>query len=222
MTVPVSTPPLRDGDRLTSEEFMRRWEAMPELKHAELIDGIVHMPSPVSLKHSDYHFPLSAWLGLYAAQTSGCRGGLEGTWLMGDRDVSQPDITLRILPESGGQSWVEGEYTAGAPELIVEVAVTSRARDLGAKLSLYERMGVREYLVAVPSTQQLFWKELAEGGYRSLDPGADGILRSHCFPGLWLDPDALWRLDLARVFAVLQEGLASPEHAVFAKAIQCR
>ena len=47
MAAPVLLPPLHDGDRLTSDEFIRRWEAMPDLKHAELIDGIVQMPSPV-------------------------------------------------------------------------------------------------------------------------------------------------------------------------------
>src|SRR5437763_671939 len=104
MAVPASPPLLREGDRLTSEEFMRRWEAMPELKHAELIDGVVHMPSPVSRGHSNYHFVLSGWLGYYTANTPGCEGGSEGTWLMGSRNVPQPDITLRILPERGGQS----------------------------------------------------------------------------------------------------------------------
>ena len=46
---------------MSGEEFLRRWEAMPDLKHAELIDGIVHMPSPVSFKHSILHGPLCGW-----------------------------------------------------------------------------------------------------------------------------------------------------------------
>jgi hypothetical protein len=46
---PLSPPPLRDGDRLTSDEFMRRWEAMPEL-----IDGIVYMASPVTTPATGY------------------------------------------------------------------------------------------------------------------------------------------------------------------------
>ncbi len=107
---------------------------------------------------------------------------------MDERNVPQPDLALRILPEYGGQSRVEGIYAAGAPELIVEVAASSRSRDLGAKLKLYERIGVREYLVAVTGKEQFLWNELTESGYRSLDPGADGIIRSRCFPGLWLDP----------------------------------
>jgi Uma2 family endonuclease len=215
LAAPVSPPPLRDGDRLSSDEFLRRWEAMPDLKHAELIDGIVYMPSPVSNKHSDFHFPLATWLGVYEANTPGCRGGIEATWIMGERNVPSPDLALRILPEHGGQSRNQGEYSAGAPELIVEIAVSSRARDLGAKLRLYERMGVREYLVAVVSQAKFIWHEWTANGFQTLEPDPDGILRSRCFPGLWLDAAALWRNDRMRVLAVLQQGLDSPEHAAF-------
>jgi hypothetical protein len=38
---------LKDGDRLTREEFERRYDAMPDLKKAELIEGVVHVASPV-------------------------------------------------------------------------------------------------------------------------------------------------------------------------------
>jgi hypothetical protein len=212
---PVSPPPLRDGDRLTSDEFLRRWEAMPDLKHAELIDGTVYMPSPVTCNHSDFHLPLAGWIWHYTAGTPGCRGGIEGTWVMGRRDVPQPDLALRILPESGGQSRMEGEYTAGAPELIVEVSLSSLARDLGAKLKLYERMGVRECLIAVVGQSKFLWYESGAGGFQPLEPDADGIFRSRCFPGLWLDAEALWRLDQTRVLSIVQLGLASPEHAAF-------
>src|SRR5450755_4786145 len=97
IAAPVSPPPLRDGDRLTTDEFMRRWEAMPDLKHAELIDGLVYMPSPVSRHHDDSHGALHLWLATYTVGTPGCRAGLEGTWLMDERDVPQPDCTLWIL-----------------------------------------------------------------------------------------------------------------------------
>jgi Uma2 family endonuclease len=215
ISAPVSPPPLRDGDRLTADEFLRRWEAMPGLQHAELIDGIVYMPSPVSSKHGGFHLPLSGWLDNYIAYTPGCSGDVEATWLMSERDVPQPDLALWISPDRGGQSRVAGEYSAGAPELIVEVAASSRALDLGAKLRLYERMGVREYLIAVVSQRKFIWYQSTASGFQPLDPDPDGILRSHCFPGLWLDAAALWRLDRACVRAVLQQGIASPEHAAF-------
>jgi hypothetical protein len=132
MLTPISTPPLLEGDSLTSDEFLSRWDAIPDLKRAELIDGIVYMPSPVSLRHQDYESFLNGWLNFYACATPGCRPAIEGTWLMGERQVPQPDVTLRILSEFGGQSRVEGLYPAGAPEFLAEVAVSSRSRDFGA------------------------------------------------------------------------------------------
>jgi Uma2 family endonuclease len=208
-------PPLREGDRLTSDEFIRRWEAMPDLKRVELIDGIVYMPSPLSYDHGDFQSALLHWLCTYEDNTPGCRAGAPTTWLMSKKDVPEPDVTLRILPEYGGRSQLEGIYIAGAPELLVEVALSSRSRDTGVKLKLYQSMGVREYLIAIASEEQFLWNILADGVYHPLAPDSDGILRSRCFPGLWLDPAALWRRDRKQILAVLQQGLASPEHAGF-------
>lgn len=212
----VSPPPLFEGDCLSSDEFLRRWEEMPDLKRAELIEGIVYMSSPVSNHHDGCHVVLTSWLANYAAATPGCFPGLEGTWRMGPSNVPQPDLMLQILPEYGGQSTVEGLYHAGAPELIVEVAVSSYSRDFGVKKRLYERMGVREYLIALPRQRKLVCHRLTPTGFETFEPGTDGIFRSGMFPGLWLDMDALWKLDLARMNAGLQQGLATPEHAAFA------
>jgi hypothetical protein len=215
LAAPVSPAPLLEGDCLSSEEFLRLWEAMPDVKHAELIEGIVYMPSPVGLNHGRFESCLNVWLGFYALATPGCIPSLEATWLMAGRNVPQPDMTLTILPEYGGQSGVAGPYHSGAPELIAEVAVSSYSRDMGVKKRLYERMGVREYIIALPGVRKLIWFELTSAGFQPLEPGIDGIFRSVCFPGLWLDTEALWSLDLARINGILQQGLATPEHAEF-------
>ena len=219
LAAPVSTPPLIEGDSLTSDEFLRRWEEMPDVRRAELIDGIVYMPSPVSIGHSNYELFLGNWLGFYALATPGCRPAMEGTWLMGEGQTPQPDVVLLILPEYGGQSKVSGDsltgYYTGAPELIVEVAFSSYSRDFGAKKRLYERMGVREYLIAVPREKKLVSLGLTDNGFQPIAPGADGVFRSACFPGLWLDTAALWTLDLQQMNLFVQQGLATPEHAEF-------
>src|SRR5437016_2749123 len=99
------TGPLKAGMRLSREEFLRRWELLPEVKNAELIGGIVYMPSPVSLAHCDNDRLAVVWLGYYGGFTPGCKAGSNGTWLMLG-DAPQPDVHLRILPEFGGQSRV--------------------------------------------------------------------------------------------------------------------
>lgn len=155
--VAITEPPtLRDGDRLTSREFLHRWEAMPELRHAELIDGVVFcMPSPVSRNHGAMHVRAAAWLGAYMEATPGTEAGSDATWVMGAKDAPQPDLYLRVLPELGGQSNDTGDYCGGAPELIVEISVSGLSRDLGAKLQLYRQAGVREYLSVLMNPRQL-------------------------------------------------------------------
>ena len=93
-------PPLRQGERLTRDEFMRRWEAMPDLKHAELIDGIVYIPSMVTLRHATHHSDLCGWLGHYEAGTPACSGSVKATWLMDEKNVPGPTLRFGSCPSS--------------------------------------------------------------------------------------------------------------------------
>ena len=213
ITLPL---PLREGDCLKAKEFLHRWNAMPELKHAELIDGVVFMSSPVSSAHGDHHVNLAGWLWFYVNQTPGCRAGGDSTWIMGPEDVPQPDLALRILPECGGQSSLRGEYLEGAPELIVEVSASSSSRDLGVKLELYRRAGVREYITVLLKPRQVIWRRLVRNRYKEMEADGDGLLRSRVFPGLWLDSHAIWNPQLSLRSAV-EAGAQSPEHGSFVR-----
>lgn len=227
MRTPTSTPasadasalllPLEPNDRLTREEFERRYEAMPHLKKAELLKGIVHMPSPVGLDHhGEPHALLVTWLGLYMVATPGVQAADNTTMRLGPEDEPQPDALLRIPRERGGQSGVDAEgYLDSAPELAAEVAASSASYDLHVKLDVYREHGVREYLVWRVRDRAVDWFVLRGDRYQPLTPGSDGLLRSEVFPGLWLDPAALVASDGARLVTVLQEGLASPDHAAF-------
>lgn len=211
-------PELRAGDRLSRAEFERRYAAMPHVKKAELIEGIVYMPSPVSQEeHSGPHFKLITWLGVYAASTPGVEGGDNGTLRLDLDNEPQPDAFLRILPECGGQSRNDGKYVGGAPELIAEVAASSASYDLHDKLRAYRRNGVCEYLVWRVWDRAIDWFGLREGQYEQLCRGPEGHLESQVLPGLRLDPEALLRGDLARVLAVAQQGLATPAHEDFVR-----
>jgi Uma2 family endonuclease len=207
---------LRAGDRLSRAEFERRYQAMPPHIKAELIEGVVYMPSPVRAEeHGDPHFDLISWLGHYRAATPGVRGGDNATVRLDEDNEPQPDVNLRIEPEWGGQSRMEDGYVKGATELMAEVAASSVSYDLHAKKNAYRRNGVQEYIVWRVEDRALDWFFLHEGSYERLPLIADGVYKSRVFPGLWLDPAALLRGVLARVLAVLDQGLASPEHAEF-------
>ncbi len=209
-------PPLQNGDRLTVEEFERRYRAMPELKKAELINGVVYLPSPVTLDdHGGPHFDMICWLGLYRMVTPGVRGGDNATLRLPLNNRPQPDACLIVEPSHGGQVQIVDRYIVGGPELVAEVAATSVNYDLTDKLPLYLQNGVREYLVWRVFDQEIDWFVLRDGQYERLAPSPEGFLKSEALPGLWLDPAALIRADMARVAQVAQAGLSSPEHAQF-------
>jgi len=214
-TVEQEIPLLEEGQRLTRAEFLRRWEAMPDLKRAELIHGVVHVPSPVSRAHAQVVFEVAGWLGGYKGATPGVGGGSEMTWLMHDEQTPQPDLSLFIYPSHGGQSSEAGIYAGGAPELLAEVALSSVPRDLGDKLEVYRASGVQEYLVVLVELREIRYHRLVNGQY---DVGAaddKGIWCSEIFPGLWLDEAALFALNTTRIHEVLRQGLATDTHAAF-------
>lgn len=207
-------PPLENGDRLSRAEFERRYQAHPEIKKAELIEGIVYMASPVRARqHGGPHGRIITWLGNYMAATPGV-DLLDNSTLRLDLDNEpQPDVSLWI---EGGNAFIdEDDYLHGAPELLVEVAASSAALDLGAKLQAYRRNGVAEYLVLLPREQEVRWFSFAAGETVQIEPDADGVLRSRVFPGLYFQPTLFWQGNLAGVLAVLRNGLATPEHAAF-------
>ncbi len=210
--------PLVSGEKLSREEFLRRWEALPNVKFAELVEGVVYMPSPRSRAHGSQDSAAGFWLAYYAGFTPGCEASNQETWLM-LRDAPQPDCCLFIQPEYGGQSGLEGGYGSGAPELIVEVAVSSAARDLGPKLRLYRQAGVQEYINVLVEESRVIWRRLVAGGWVVLQPDAARLLRSAIFPGLWLDPAALVQKDIPRLTEVLRQGLKSPEHRRFVETL---
>lgn len=214
-------PPLENGDRLTRAEFERRYAAMPHVKKAELIEGVVYMPSPVSNEHAEPHFDLIACLAFYRAATPGIAGGDNGTLRLDLDNEPQPDAFLRILASHGGQARVDEDgYVSGAPELVAEVARSSVNIDLHDKLHVYRRNGVREYLVWRVEDQAIDWFVLREGRYEPLAATAEGLYQSEVLPGLWLDAPALLRGDLLAVFQAVQRGLDSPENAAFVRRLQ--
>ena len=215
-------PALENGDRLTRAEFERRYEARPDLKKAELIEGVVHMPSPTrSAGHARPHAAALLWLGTYALATPGVQVNDNPTVRLDLDNEPQPDAALLVDPDAGGQTRVsEDDYVEGAPELVAEVAASSASYDLHDKLHVYRRNGVREYLVWRTLDRRFDWFELAGGVYRPLPPDASGVVWSGVFPGLRLAVDALLRGDLPAVVAAQRRGLGDPAHAAFAERLR--
>jgi hypothetical protein len=218
---PPQLPPLETGDQLTREEFERRYELMPQVKKAELIEGEVYMPSPVRLKqHAGPHAQFITWLGVYQAYTPGVCVGAQCSIRMDLDNEPQPDGALMVEPAYGGQVEYEDDYVVGGPELVGEISASTASIDLTKKFKVYRRNQVREYIVWRVLDNSIDWFARRESQLQPLPLDAAGILRSEVFPGLWLDPAALVRGEMITVLAVLQQGLATAEHAVFVASLQ--
>jgi Uma2 family endonuclease len=212
-------PPLEPGDHLDQKSFHERYETMPNGIKAELIEGVVYMPSPLKVRHGRASPELTCWLVTYKGATPGTDVLENATIILGPRSEPQPDACLLVLPQNGGQTRIEYDtedptdgYIVGPPELAAEVASSTDSYDLHSKKADYERVGVKEYLVITLRQQEVFWFGLRSERYERMSPGTDGILRSEVFPGLWLDPNAILDGNTSRMLAVLQQGLATPEH----------
>ncbi len=214
---PRLLPPLQNGDRLNRDEFERRYNAMPQLRKAELIEGVVYMAAALRFKsHGQPHSDLIGWLWTYQVATLGLALGIEPTVRLDWDNAPQPDAVLLIEERWGGQSRLsEDDYLEGAPELVAEIAASSAAIDLGDKHRAYQRNGIKEYIVWQVFEQKLDWFYLEAGDYVSLPVDAAGVIRSRVFPGLWLAVNDLLAGNMTQVLAVLQAGLASPEQAEF-------
>jgi Uma2 family endonuclease len=207
-------PPLQSGDRLNRREFERRYAAMPNVKKAELVEGVVFMSSALHVEtHAEPHYRIIGWLAAYQAATPGVRGADNASLRLDVTNEYQPDVILRLEERLGGRSRIAADqYLEGAPELVVEIAASSASNDLTDKYGVYRRAGVQEYMVWQVYEHRIDWWELVDDDYALLEADDRGVARSRVFPSLWLDVPAMLRGDLTAVFATVQAGLATPEH----------
>lgn len=218
MTASPRIPELCSGDRLTRDEFERRYDAMPHLKKAELVEGVVYVGSPVRLvQHGRPERILSRWLGWYQDATPGVEVAANTTVRLDLDNEPQPDLLMRLPERAGGASHAAPDgHLEGPPELVIEVAASSVSQDLHQKLHAYRRNAVPEYLVHRVEDGEVDWFWLEGSSYRKQAPDPHGVLSSRVLPGLWLDVAALLRNDECAVRAAVERGCATAEHAAFA------
>ena len=224
MTTSPAVPPLIAGDCLARDEFERRYSAMPDLKKAELIEGVVYMASPVRyVQHGRPHFVLAGWLSAYEARTPGVISCTDTSLRLDLDNEPQPDLLLALPEHAGGALRIAADgFLVGAPELVVEIAASSASYDLHQKLGAYRRNGVHEYVVWRTEDAAIDWFVLEGGRYRAQPLDADGCYRSRRFPGLWLPVAAALARELGPLHAAVERGCGTPEHAAFAARVASR
>lgn len=213
-------PGLYQGMCLSQSEFHKLYEECPPGQKFELLDGVVYMAAAQHRPHGRFEPLLASMLMHYQMKTPGVEVLQHTSTIMDEWNEPQPDLQLRIQSEYGGTSSVDSdEDIAGAPELVIEVAHSSVSIDLKVKRKIYEKQGVREYIVVCIDAEELRWF-IMDHGERDLD--ADGILRSDQFPGLWFDSAALFEYRPHDVMKTLNRGLRTRRHALFAAELKAR
>ncbi len=215
--------PLEAGDHLDQPTFHACYKTMPSEFRAELVGGIVIVPSPLSAAHGAYHALVMTWLGTYWITTPGTQARDNATAILGETSEPQPDAALIIDPAYGGQTGLSADgYATGPPELIVEIASSSASIDLHRKRRDYEQAGVLEYFVVVTRQQRVRRFLLQDGLLLETNADADGIVKSVTFPGLWLHVEGLFQFDGTQVVETLHQGMATPEYTAFRQQLQER
>jgi Uma2 family endonuclease len=205
MTTTSRLPVLESGDRLTRAEFHRRYRARPDIKKAELVEGVVYVASPVRQDgHGNEHGIATMWLGVYVARVPGLEVGDNSTVFLDIDNEVQPDVFLLWRdPTRPGAHITDDGYVEGAPLLVMEIAASSASYDLHDKLNAYRRNGVLEYIVWRTLDNAIDWFHLSDGVYIRVEPDADGIIESAVFAGLRLSVPAMLARNRAAVLAAL-------------------
>lgn len=197
---------LESGDRLTREEFHRRYCARPDIRKAGLVEGVVYVASPARAgMHGTPAGLVIFWLSSYAALHPGLEVAVDSTVFLSDTSEVQPDVCLYRKQWPGeGVRLTETGYLEGAPELVVEVAASSASYDLHDKKDAYRRAGVPEYIVWRVLDGAMDWFRLDQGEYVRIEPNARGVIERARFPGLRLPVPALLAGDRAALVAPLR------------------
>ncbi|MHB8575336.1 MAG: Uma2 family endonuclease [Dehalococcoidia bacterium] len=205
MTALKSPALLESGDRLSRAEFHRRFCLMPNVKKAELVEGVVYVPSPARYRvHGRPQRLMVLWLSTYALRNLGVEWAFDVTvFLSEDSEVMPDGLLFRVPPPPGGARETADDYIEGAPQLVVEISASTASYDLHDKLRAYQRAGVLEYLVWRVLDQQFDWFRLHEGEYQRVLPDVQGVIASEAFPGLRLHVAKLLAGEIAGVLAAL-------------------
>ncbi|MEA5619218.1 Uma2 family endonuclease [Cronbergia sp. UHCC 0137] len=205
---PPTLPLLENGDRLDRAEFERRYTATPDVKKAELIEGIVYVASPLRFtRHARPHGDLTGWLWTYKTAVGAIELGIEPTVRLDNDNEPQPDVVLFRV--DGNAKIDDDGYITGVPELVVEISASTVSYDLHDKKRVYQRNGVKEYIIWRTFDQEIDWFVLENSKYVEMKPDAEGIIRSVEFAGLWLNVKALLAADMQQVLKTLNEGITS-------------
>ena len=163
-------------ERRYSVEDYREW---PDDEKWEIIHGVAYDMSPAPrIKHqnivSNFH------INLKTHPKNPCYTGIAPTdVILNEYSVVQPDVFLVCDGEK-----ITEDNVQGAPDLIVEVVSPgTEVKDRREKKRLYEKSGVKEYLIVFPEREYVEQYVLEAGKYGAPEIfNWDEVLKLRIFP----------------------------------------
>jgi hypothetical protein len=178
---------------------------------------------PVGRYQANHHWDLTVMLGRYHERTPGIFMMSRMTVLLPTGDLIQPHLSISF---SDACTFAPPDGSAkGAPQLAIDMECSLPDAELEERLRAFASGGVGEYMFMSVYPWECRWyrnpryqRRHNHGGvFQRVMPDEEGIVRSSTCPGLWISFDAIlggegrsrdWK-------AVIDRGLASPEHQEF-------
>ena len=165
-------------------------EMVDEDTKAELIDGVMIVHSPASLRHDDIAGFLRGLMRFYAADKGlGTVLGPDGLVRIKKGRRVGPD--LFFLSKDRVPTPLPKEYK-GVPDLMLEVlSPSNRDHDLENKRPLYREAGVKEIWLVDPQEQRII-VDRRRGRRYITTTKSTGRVESLAVKGFWIEADWLW------------------------------
>jgi Uma2 family endonuclease len=188
-------------DRITVEEF---YQLVPDGQKADLLDGVIYMASPDSIRSNDLTgFIEYLMRGFNAARKLGGRVFVTRVaYRLSKYTAPEPDVGY-VGPNR--VHLIRATDVKGGPSAAVEVVSReSKARDYIKKKRAYQKANVTEYWIIDPIKESVEFNRLENGVYQVVALEDGHIFQSTVLPGFWLDVNWLLADPLPNAYDCLQ------------------
>lgn len=157
---------------------------------AELMDGVMIMHSPATLRHDDLMgFLLFLLRGYAESRQLGKVLGPNAIMHLGERRRFAPDLMF-IRQERLRLPWAK-EFQGAADWVIEILSEHTRSYDLREKRAIYQEVGITEIWMIDGEQHRVIADRRRGGGYEERIIST-GRVSAEALPGFWLDAEWLW------------------------------
>lgn len=183
--------PIRLEQRAGPHSFEEFCRIVREDQKADLINGVIYMPSPENTDDNELFIWLVTLMNLFVRRKKlGQIYGSRVAFRLAEKHGPEPDIAF-VRTEN--MERVTRGGVEGPADLAIEiVSPDSVERDYYLKRELYELYRIPEYWIIDEMDQTVTLLRLKQAKYREVRP-QKGEMHSQVLTGFWLRPEWLWQ-----------------------------